>query len=209
MNVQNAKDMTSVKFNGCEVLSRQGSNKRGLAMWRVLCFCGEEFDTAGASIRSGRTKSCGCTRNVWAKEMGNKNRTHGETGDRLYVIWRNMKSRCYNRSHKSYKDYGGRGITVCDEWINDYKEFRNWAKVNGYSKELTIDRIDNDGNYNPDNCRWASVSCQQRNKRSNVYVLYGNETLTKAEVMERTGITKYQLNKQIVNGVFVKESDLG
>lgn len=205
---QGVIDMLGTTHNGCEVISREESNERGLAMWRVRCFCGNEFNTSGASIRNGRTKSCGCTRNTWAKKMGKMNRTHGETRTRLYVIWKNMKSRCYDTAHKSYKYYGGRGIEVCNEWIDSYESFRNWANLNGYTDDLTIDRIDNNEHYTPNNCQWADTKTQQRNTRRNVYVLYEGKLLTKAEVREKTGLTKYLLDKQILNGVFVKQSDL-
>lgn len=192
----NFKDMTGYEFNGCRVLHREGSNKRGLAMWQVQCHCGNVFVTAGSSIRNGETNSCGCSHKKAAKKMGLNNKTHGETHSRLYDIWRNMKYRCNKKEHKSYKYYGGRGIEVCDEWMKSYEIFKEWALNNGYNETLTIDRIDVEGNYEPDNCRWATFKEQGRNRRNNKLFNYNGKILTQSEICEITGLSKYQVNKK-------------
>ena len=124
-------------------------------------FCGEEFKARSHHIKSGETKSCGCYNKRRASET---HKTHGLKSTKLYGIWGNIKGRVLNPKNKRYNDYGGRGITICEEWL-DIHNFYDWAMSNGYSEELSIDRIDNDGNYCPENCRWATSNIQNRNKR--------------------------------------------
>ena len=125
-------------------------------------FCGKEFRTQTFMVKNGNTKSCGCYKKIKVSESAKK---HGLSHTRLYTIFAKIKSRAYNPKNKRYNDYGGRGITVCDEWKNDFMSFYNWAMSNGYSDELSIDRIDNDGNYEPNNCRWTTKVIQARNQR--------------------------------------------
>lgn len=121
---------------------------------KYLCFCGNEFDAVICEVNSGRKKSCGC---MYKK--------HGDTKDRLYKIYHKIKWRCYYPTNSWYSDYGGRGIKMCAEWENNYVNFKEWALANGYHHKLTIDRIDNDKNYEPDNCRWISQKLQNINQR--------------------------------------------
>ena len=125
-------------------------------------FCGTKFKASTNNIKSGYSKSCGCYRKRTTSET---HKTHGLVSTRLYSIWSNMKERVFNIKYKRYNDYGGRGITICDEWKNDFMSFYDWAMSNDYSDELSIDRIDNDGNYCPENCRWTTPSIQSRNQR--------------------------------------------
>lgn len=118
------------------------------------------------------------------------NYKHGLKNTRLYRIWLQIKNRCFNSNTDRYRDYGARGITVCDEWRNDFKAFYDWAMNNGYSDELTIDRIDNDGNYEPSNCRWVSVKVQNRNTRSNHLITYKGETRCVADWADITGLSR-------------------
>ena len=125
-------------------------------------FCGTEFKARTSYVKFGKTKSCGCYNKRRASET---HKTHGLTETRLYRVWLNMKDRVFNIKHKQYNDYGGRGITICDEWKNDFMSFYNWAMSNVYSDDLSIDRIDNNGNYCPENCRWTTPTLQMRNQR--------------------------------------------
>ena len=138
-----------------------------------MCDCGRETIVAQSSLRSGVTQSCGCL----MRELSSKRATkHGGRKTRLYRIWDNMKSRCSNPTKGNYKEYGGRGIKVCEEWLHDFAAFRDWALANGYDDALTIDRIDNDKGYSPDNCRWITQAEQNRNQRTNHMVTYHGET---------------------------------
>ena len=126
--------------------------------------CGTEFKANTNNVVQGKTRSCGCYHKRRASET---HKTHGLRSTRLYDIWRGIKKRVLNPKNKRYNDYGGRGITICDEWKNDVKSFYDWAITNGYEEDkgLSIDRIDNDGSYYPENCRWATSIIQNRNKR--------------------------------------------
>ena len=123
--------------------------------------CGTEFKTSTSDVVQGKSRSCGCYRK---RRNSETHKTHGLSKSKLYQAWNSIKNRTLNPKHKNYNDYGGRGITICDEWKNDFMSFHDWAMSNGYSDELSIDRIDNDGDYCPENCRWTTKSIQQRNK---------------------------------------------
>ena len=113
--------------------------------------------------------------------MHKKRENHGHSTHRLYRIYNHMRRRCYESTNPKFKNYGGRGITICDEWLNSFQAFYDWAMANGYDDNLTIDRIDNDGNYSPENCRWAMQIAQQNNKSTNKYVEYQGESMTIAD----------------------------
>lgn len=163
-------DLTGQRFGAVVVLDRAENSTKNEVMWRCRCDCGKEFTTRARSLRGGETHSCGCLRLTRMIEGSKRaNTKHGGAPHRgyekLYNVWLRMKGRCNNPKATNYKYYGGRGITVCDEWKNSYAAFREWALANGYKDGLSIDRIDVNGNYTPDNCRWITMAEQQKNKR--------------------------------------------
>ena len=138
------------KFGRLIVIKKQGKYKKH-TLWLCKCDCGKETIVSNQALRTGRTHSCGCLR----KELMT---VHGwsRKRKRLYSIWINMKARCRDKNRKNYKNYGARGIKVCKEWAESFISFRNWALASSYQDNLTIDRINNDGNYEPDNCQWLT-----------------------------------------------------
>lgn len=175
-----AKIESGMKFNrwtAIKEVTNTNKNRRG-CMWIFKCDCGTEKSLFVYDVKSGRTKSCGCLQREVAKTLHN-NRTHGESQTRLYRIWKGIFSRCRGIHHKS-NYYFGRGITVCEEW-KDYINFRNWAIANGYKENLTIDRIDVNGNYEPSNCRWVNLMVQANNRTNNHLITVNNETHTVSE----------------------------
>ena len=163
------QDLVGKRYGRLVVISRADNNCHGDVMWKCRCDCGNFAVVRANSLRSGKTKSCGCLqKNV----VANMKRTHGLSNTRLFRIWQAMKQRCYNEKKNYYELYGGKGISVCDEWKADFLSFYNWSMANGYDDSKSIDRIDSAKNYSPDNCRWASPSVQSSNKRDNNIVFY-------------------------------------
>jgi hypothetical protein len=181
ISMGNFIDITGKRFGRLVVLNCAGSKNKKI-IWHCKCDCGNEIDVIGNSLQSGNTMSCGCLHKEIAAETARKTHTkHGMIKTRLYTIWVDIKQRCRNKKQPEYRIYGGRGIDVCNEWYNSFETFRDWALNNGYQESLTIDRINNNGNYEPSNCRWATVKQQAENRRTNVFIEYNGERKTKAE----------------------------
>lgn len=166
------------------------------------CDCGNEKNVNLNSLLKGMSNSCGC----WRREyISNKNYKHGHavrnaTKERLYNIWIGMRRRCLDEKDKGYHNYGERGITICPEWVDDYDTFRTWAYNNGYEDSLTIDRIDNDKGYSPNNCRWVNMQVQSNNTRFNHHITYHGETHTIAEWGRIFGISANIIGQRLKKG---------
>lgn len=156
-------DLTGLRFGRLVVIKKHSVDKYGISQWECLCDCGNKTIASLSNLRNGNTTSCGC---FGIQRKREANTTHGKTGSRLHRIWKAMHTRCYNPRFFAYKHYGGRGIAICPEWKNDFQAFHDWAMANGYRDNLSIDRINNDMGYSPDNCRWATTAEQNNNKRA-------------------------------------------
>lgn len=174
------RDITGERFGRLIVL--RFSHKRERKPYYICqCDCGNVVAVNGYNLIKGNTISCSCYhREVAAAGAKMHNTKHGMYGTRLYSIWKTMLKRCANRNHVSFANYGGRGISVCQEW-RDFKNFMDWAKSNGYEDNLTIDRIDANKNYCPSNCKWSTMVEQENNRRNNHYLEFNGETHTIAE----------------------------
>lgn len=173
-----AKEISGQRYGRLIVIERAGRDKRKYATWKCQCDCGNEVIKRSYYLRRAVKPSCGC----WKKEMASRLHTkHGKRNTRLYEIWKAMKQRCSNPNHAKYEYYGGKGVEVCSEWQNDFQAFYDWAMANGYADNLTIDRIDNDKGYSPNNCRWETVKNQHNHTSANRYITYNGEIHTLAE----------------------------
>lgn len=192
----NRIDIKNQTFGRLKVIDYAFS-KDGRSYWHCKCSCGKELDIMGKDLKNNHIQSCGCLR----REVTSKRMTkHGSTNTRLYHIWSTMKRRCETvKSGKAYKDYVLRNIKICEEW-HDFSAFQNWAFENGYTDELTIDRIDNNGNYCPENCRWVDLITQENNKRNNTWLTYNNKTQTIAQWARELGMKYNTLNERLRKG---------
>ncbi len=155
-------DLSGQRFGKLVAIGPTDQRSSGKVVWECQCDCGRTAYAQSAHLASGHTRSCGCYSGEKTIQM---NTTHGGTGTRLYRIWNSMKTRCMNPNCNHFDYYGGRGISICAEWLNNFATFYLWAVNNGYDQSLTLDRIDSDGNYEPGNCRWATWHEQRVNQR--------------------------------------------
>ena len=191
------QDLTGEAYGRLTVIKKAGHDAHGNTMWECLCECNQTKIVKTADLKNGKTKSCGCFQRERASESHTK---HGKRHTRLYNIWSNMKGRCHTKSCSFYEKYGGRGITVCDEWSNSFDSFWTWAMANGYRDDLTIDRIDNDGNYCPENCRWVTPKENARNRPCTVTITVDGITKTRSEWAEFIGMKPETLRSAIRRG---------
>lgn len=182
-----------------EIIGYAGSN--GLkSLWEVKCDCGNIVVKDYSALKKG-VKSCGC---ATSKLISQSNSRHGLSKHKAYTVWRSMKARCYNKNHKAYKNYGGRGISVCSRWLESVENF--WADMGStYAEGLELDRIDNDGNYEPNNCRWATVKLNTQNRRNNKYINTPSGEMLLCEASKVSGINHTTLSYRASKNVPAEE----
>lgn len=199
------QDLTGKKYGRLTVVNldhkeqRIVKNKKYGQKYYYLCQCecGNYKVVESCQLINGKTKSCGCYKKEIIKTV---NKKHGLRNTRIYKIWCNIKARCYNKNNNRYYCYGQRGIKVCNEWLNNFVLFYNWAINNGYKDNLTIDRIDVNGNYSPDNCRWITNKEQSQNRRSNFNITLGNKTQCLTKWAEDYNISEGTVRDRIKRG---------
>lgn len=191
------EDLVGRRYGRLTVLGYAGGSK-----WHCRCDCGEERIIHTGALNFGVNKSCGCKSRDFIKGMAT---THGLSKDPLYIVWQGIKHRCYNPKAKHYKSYGGRGITICEEWLNDFVPFYEWAISTGYRKGLTIDRIDVNGNYCPENCRWATQKEQMNNVRHNRMITHNGETKTARQWADFFGVPYHVFYGRVVGSGWAVE----
>ena len=202
----NSKDLTGKRFGRLVVIAATEERQHRKVVWKCKCDCGNESYANSGALLSGRTRSCGC---LMHESRGKSRITHHKSKSRLYVLYNGIKARCLNPNNKAFKWYGGKGIKICDEWLNDFQAFYEWAMANGYAKGLTIDRIDSEKDYCPENCRWITIQEQQHNKKSNHYITCNGETHTMTEWAKKTGININTLSSRINKLHWTPEKALG
>lgn len=181
------QDLTNKIFGKLQVISLSGINRHRQAVWLCKCECGNFKMIRAVDLKNGKVKSCGCLRKA-IKQKCDKDLRY----KKLYVVWQSMKQRCLNQNNKDYHNYGGRGITICQEWQDNFINFYNWAIDNGYKENsgLSIDRINVNKGYCPENCRWSDKQLQARNRRNNRMITYKGETHCISEWLSLLGLTK-------------------
>ena len=181
-------DLTGRRFGRWTVIERASSkvtDKSTMTMWLCRCDCGNMKVVSGINLKQDSSKSCGC---LSGELTSRRSRVHAMSDTKIHYVWRGVKQRCTNPKHIGYSNYGGRGITVCDEWLRDFKAFYDWAIASGYQEGLSIDRIDNAKGYSPDNCCWKTSKEQNRNKRSNNFLAINGETKTLIDWCAQCGL---------------------
>lgn len=172
------KDLTGQVYGRLKAIRVDEVLSTRKTYWVCECECGNIKIVRSDSLQDGRVKSCGCLKKEQDRKNLEANHSHKMSKTRIYTEWQGIKSRCLYVNNDCYERYGGRGIKICDEWIESFESFRDWSFKNGYSDILTIDRINNNGNYEPGNCRWVDNKTQCNNRRSNIIIKYKDEDLT-------------------------------
>lgn len=179
----NFNDITGQRFNNLTVISQEPNDRGGVTRWLCLCDCGKYTTVRGSNLKNGSVKSCGCLRHKkpynWA---------HGKSQTKDYRKWISMKRRCNDKTDPHYDNYGGRGIKVCDEWATDFNSFLEWVSKTRVDDDLTLERIDVNGDYCPDNCTWVDRKSQANNRTSNLVFTYKGETKNLMQWCEDLGL---------------------
>jgi hypothetical protein len=192
------EDLTGQRFGRLVVIEKAedhiSPSGYKFSQWLCLCDCGGEKTILASSLKRGNTCSCGCLhKEAWHSVIAK----HEKCDSRLYRIWKGIKVRCNNKNSRAYKNYGLRGVAICNQWKEDFQAFYDWSMANGYSDELSIDRIDTNGDYSPENCRWVTGRVQANNKRSSHYLTYNGKTMTMAEWARESGVPYRRLKDRI------------
>lgn len=196
------KDITGQKYGRLTALKRVENDAHKHAQWLCKCDCGNEVVVLKNSLTSGRTRSCGC----YYKDTRHKtHHIHGQSYTRLFSIWANMLQRCECQSNRAYKNYGQRGIRVCEEW-HTFATFKEWAESNGYQDTLSIDRIDNNGDYAPSNCQWADAIVQANNTRRNHYLTLNGKTQSLARWSRELNLSESTIYYRLARGATDEEA---
>lgn len=197
-------DRTGQRFGRLTVIEEAGRDKHRNVIWKCRCDCGNESYVTTADLK--KTKSCGCW-NIDAIIQRNTRHGASKRGSitKLYKVWAAVKQRCTNPKNKAYKNYGGRGVKLCDEWL-EYEPFEKWAFENGYAEGLQLDRIDNNGSYSPDNCRFVSAVENSHNKRNNVWITIDGKTALAVDWAKEVGVNVEVIRKRLRKGWSPKEA---
>lgn len=189
------RDLTGMKFGRLSVIERADPLGKKGVYWRCICDCGKECTVLGNALVTRHTKSCGC----YLRETSNRPKSHGLSKTKEHAIWKAMRQRCNDKNASNYHRYGGRGIKICTEW-NLFINFYNWCQNSGFKDGLTIDRIDNDGNYEPNNCRWVDKSTQGNNKSNNRKMMFNGELVSVTRVGSIIGIDRRTISYRLKSG---------
>ena len=204
------RDLTGQRFGRLVAIRAERDVEGRRYNWICQCDCGNTIKASSISLTTRRRQSCGC---IMHEILIKRNTTHGKSRERLYRVWKGMRSRCYNPNHTSYAKYGGRGIEVCESWRTSYEAFREWALATGYDPnapygECTLDRIDVNGGYSPDNCRWVNEFLQANNKRDNRYITFNGKTMSVSDWGKELGIDQSVLYARLNNLKWSEEKAL-
>jgi len=192
------QDLTKIKFTRLQPIKVIGKTKKNSLIWLCKCDCGKYTKVVADDLRKGSTKSCGCLRRE-------RFLTHNKSDSRIYHIWSAMKSRCYNKNNLRYNDYGGRGIKVCKEWKDDFMNFYTWTMANGYEENLSIDRINNDGDYEPNNCRWTTIKEQNQHTRRTIIVSYKEKEYNLSQLSKLLNINYSKIYKWYYENILLEK----
>jgi len=189
-------DISSQRFGRLTAVAFVQRTRQGDALWLCQCDCGNTCKTRAGALRGGHTFSCGCLQQERTRDS---HLTHGLSDSKLYGVWNKMRERCINPHDDSYAYYGACGITVCEEW-QTFEPFNAWATANGYAEGLTIERLNNRGNYEPPNCKWVPWAVQNRNKRNNIMLTFKGETRKLLDWADSIGISRDILDNRLRKG---------
>lgn len=189
-------DITGKQFGYLTAIKQAGKTKSGSIKWLCKCVCGNEAIVGGWNLRSGHTKSCGCLQKAIVRKNATK---HSCSYTSIYDVWVSFRQRCCNPQNPAYQRYGARGVKVCDEW-NSFEAFFEWSLKNGYRKGLSLDRIDNNGNYAPNNCRWADFETQANNTSRNIKTKVSGELLTLAQISKKYSLPYKRIASRFYRG---------